>query len=133
MSEVIIKLKTLDGGMEEVKGDTRITLATFRKYQEEGLISKRFLNNLLVASNNPADADLSDMYNAAYMAYLNANSNPISRDEFEARIYFDTQEAAQLYSEIISGQAKKEQLINDFQKATPTKKNKSKKKYQHRT
>jgi len=118
-----------NGNQLEVVLDTGLSIRGMRQMQDEGLISKTFLNELVIVEEHPEKMNFNDMMNAAYIAYANANPSGMSKDEFEGRFPNDITLLADLYSEIISGSAKSDDLVKDFKRATPNSKRKSKKKY----
>ena len=118
-----------NGNQLEVVLDTGLSIRGMRQMQDEGLISKTFLNELVLVEEHPEKMNFNDMMNAAYIAYANANPSGMSKDEFEDRFPNDITLLADLYSEIISGSAKSDDLVKDFKRATPNSKRKSKKKY----
>jgi len=70
-----------------------------------------------------------DMLNAPYIAYLNANPNGMSKEEFDSKIPIDIELCMEIIMEMLSGSIKaKPQLAQNFQQSTKNK-NKSKKKY----
>lgn len=110
----------VEGDAETVALDTSITLYQFQQFQSEGLIDKKFLTNLMTANSDPAKADLSDMMNAPYMAYRNANKHGMTKEEFEARVPMDLDMCATLYSDIVGGDSAGE-MANSFRKVTKKK------------
>nr|WP_312986030.1 hypothetical protein [Clostridioides sp.] len=133
----MIKYITLNNG-QEAKLDTSITLNAFLKAQEQGYFSKNILSammGIVTKSGVPEDAvngiaDI-DMLNAPYIAYLNANPNGMSKEEFDSKIPIDIELCMEIIMEILTGNIKaKPQLAQNFQKSTKNKNN-SKKKYQN--
>jgi|GEM_PF-1496854 len=133
----MIKYITLNNG-QEVKLDTSITLNAFLKAQEQGYFSKNILSamiGIVTKSGVPEDATKgitdTDVLNAPYMAYLNANPNGMSKEKFDSNIPIDIELCVEIIGEILSGNVKsKPQLAQNFQKSTKNN-SKSKKKYQN--
>ncbi|WP_024622180.1 hypothetical protein [Metaclostridioides mangenotii] len=133
----MIKYITLNDG-QEVKLNTSITLNAFLKAQEQGYFTKNILSammGIVTKSGNPSDAlgglTDTDILNSPYMAYLNANPNGMSKEEFDSNIPIDMELCFEIIGEILSGNVKsKPQLAQNFQKSTKNT-GKSKKKYQN--
>jgi hypothetical protein len=133
----MIKYIILNGG-QEVKIDTSVTLNTFSKAQQQGYFSKDILSammGIVTSSGVPSDAikgmNDTDMLNAPYIAYLNANPNGMSKEDFDSKLPIDIEFCMEIFAEMISGNIKtKPQLAQDFQKSTKSN-SKSKKKYQN--
>lgn len=133
----MIKYITLNNG-KEAKLDTSITLNAFLKAQEQGYFSKNILSammGIVTKSGNPSDALAgitdTDMLNAPYMAYLNANPNGMGKEEFDSNVPVDLELCVEIIGGMLSGNVKsKPQLAQNFQKSTKNT-GKSKKKYQN--
>jgi hypothetical protein len=133
----MIKYITLNDG-QEVKLNTSLTLNAFLKAQEQGYFSKNILSAMMgIVTNSGVPSDAikgigdTDMLNAPYIAYLNANPNGMSKEEFDSKIPIDIELSMEIIMEILSGNIKsKPQLAQNFQNSTKSK-NKSKKKYQN--
>lgn len=116
---------------QEVVLDSDISLGMMKKMQHEGLMSKTLLNDLMLADKHPEKADLSDMFNAAYICYKNAGNNELSQEQFEMLLPNDFELMGTLYGEMLNGSAKRGDLVNSFKKVTKNgNKNKNKKKHQ---
>ena len=116
-------LPDLDGKIETVILDPSLTLYTLRKMQADGLISKNFLRDLALASEDPSLANYDDLMNAPYIAYRNANPNGYSQDEFESKVILDIEMASHLYGAIMAGEQDREanKMANAFRKVTKKK------------
>jgi len=131
----MIKYITLNDG-QEAKLNTGITLNAFLKAQEQGYFSKNILSAMMgIVTNSGVPSDAvkgitdTDMLNAPYIAYLNANPNGMSKEEFDSKIPIDIELCMEIIMEMLSGSIKaKPQLAQNFQQSTKNK-NKSKKKY----
>ena len=115
-------LPDLDGEVVTVTLDTSLTLFKLQKLQGQGLISKNFLSNLMMAETDPSKANLEEMLNAPYIAYLNANPNGMDKDEFNSRINLDLELCGELYGELLANSAKQNQMAGSFRRATIKKK-----------
>jgi hypothetical protein len=133
----MIKYITLNDG-QEVKLNTSVTLNAFLKAQEQGYFSKNILSAMMgIVTNSGVPSDAikgigdTDMLNAPYIAYLNANPNGMSKEEFDSKMPIDIELSMEILMELLSGSVKtKPQLAQNFQQSTKSK-NKSKKKYQN--
>lgn len=116
-------LPDLEGKIETVILDPSLTLYSLRKMQADGLISKNFLRDLALASEDPSLANYDDLMNAPYIAYRNANPNGYSQEEFESKTVLNIEMASHLYGAIMTGEQDKEnsKMANAFRKVTKKK------------
>lgn len=120
---------TLKNG-QKVKISTKLSLAEMKIARSEGLISDTLIADMLQLEKDPTKMNFEDMENAPFIAYRNANPNGMSREEFEVLVPYDVDLFGQVYAGIISGEAHKKQMAENFKKATNNKKKKPKRSYQ---
>ncbi|MBC2106151.1 hypothetical protein [Listeria booriae] len=114
---MITKNITLKDGTE-VKIDPSLSLAAIRRAKNEGLLSKRFLNDLMAAENNPDKMNFDDMENAVYLAFRNANpTSAYTREQFEDLWTYNIQTAGEVYTAMLSGEIKNNEMQHAFKKA----------------
>lgn len=128
-TEKKMTITLIDGNVVEL--DCNLSLFEMRKAQNEGLISKQFLNELMGASKDPTKMNFTDMENAPYIAYRNANpNNAMSRDEFFKLLPYDIEIAGDVFTRMIGGAANKQTMAQSFNKAVRSGKKGKGKKYQ---
>ncbi|WP_314068433.1 hypothetical protein [uncultured Vagococcus sp.] len=108
---------------ETAKLDTDVSLGKMKKFKKDGTLSPNFLGKLMLLESDPKSFETDDLENAYYIAYLNANSNPMPQDVFESQLNYDLEKATEFFSEIVGGSNKKGTMQKEFIKHT-TKKNK---------
>lgn len=107
-----------------VRLDTDVSLGKMKRFKKDGTLSPNFLGKLMLLESDPKSFETDDLENAFYMAYLNANSNPMSQDLFEDQLNYDLETAGELFSEIVGSVNKKGTMQKEFIKRT-SKKNKN--------
>ena len=120
---------------EEVNINTQLTLANLRKAQDEGLISKSFISNIIKASMGgkvgveDIDFDDATMINLPYICYKNGNGS-MDMDTFMSKMPLNLEIIGEVLCSVLASSTSKTEgnLANDFRKATPKKKNNGKKK-----
>lgn len=121
---------TLKNG-QKVKISTKLSLAAMKIARSEGLISDTLIADMLQLEKDPTKMNFEDMENSPFIAYRNANPNGMSREEFEQLVPYDVDLFGQVYAGIISGEAQKKQMAENFKKVTNNKKKKPKRSYQN--
>lgn len=96
-----------DGNAATVTLNTDLNMWNFFKFQDEGLIEERFVNEIFKAQANPEDLNYKIMMKAPWMAYYNANPKGMSEKEFFERFPHDMELAMTMYFEIVQGKSKK--------------------------
>lgn len=113
------KIELIDGTFVDI--NTRISLWTMRQAQKEGLFSKDYLQQMILADSDPSKMNFEDMENAPFVAYRNANPNGMTRDEFNKMLPNDLELFGTIYAEIIQGEVKKGDMANGFKQVTKKK------------
>lgn len=106
---------------KDVRINTQLKVSKLRKLQNAGLLPKSFFSILAKAENNPEELE-PFMMTAAYAAYSNANTEPMTQEEFESHLNLDFELFGKILSEIVGGTAKEGKLSSGFKRATKTKK-----------
>ncbi|SFH68605.1 hypothetical protein [Pisciglobus halotolerans] len=114
--EPIKKITLTDGSVVDIK--TNISLGAMKRAQAEGLFSKNYLQEMILADKDPSKANFEDMENAPYIAYRFANPGGLSRDEFNNLLPNDLELFGQIYAQIVSGGTNNAEMAKAFKKAT---------------
>lgn len=130
------ELKLID---DKVLINTNLTLGVLRRAQEEDLLSKDFLKNIMKLSlgasvegaNLMDDFNETDLINIVYVCYKNANPTGMGYGEFLDKMELDLPEMVSIYTEVLSSGLTKGEMTTakNFNAVTPKQKNRSKKKY----
>lgn len=111
------------GEIKTVTLDTSLSLYFLKKMQQENLLSKNFISNLVMTQADPTKANYDDLLNSPYIAYRNANPNGMKKEEFEANVLFDMDMCSVVYADIIQGEQKRSgSMANSFRRVTQRKK-----------
>ncbi|WP_312458685.1 hypothetical protein [Proteiniclasticum sp.] len=111
------------GEIKTVTLDTSLSLYFLKKMQQENLLSKNFIANLVMTEADPTKANYDDLLNSPYIAYRNANPNGMKKEEFEASVLFDMDMCSVVYADIIQGEQKRSgAMANSFRRVTQRKK-----------
>lgn len=111
------------GEIRTVTLDTSLSLYFLKKMQQENLLSKNFISNLVMTQADPTKANYDDLLNSPYIAYRNANPNGMKKEEFEANVLFDMDMCSVVYADIIQGEQKRSgSMANSFRRVTQRKK-----------
>lgn len=112
-----------DGEIRTVTLDTSLSLYFLKKMQQENLLSKNFIANLVMTEADPTKANYDDLLNSPYIAYRYANPNGMSKVEFESNVIFDMDMCSAVYADIIQGEQKRSgSMANSFRRVTQRKK-----------
>lgn len=113
----IKELELLNG--KTVSINTRLSLGAVRKYQNEGLLDKKFVNKMLTNDTSQASISLEDLVDAVYVAYLNGGGE-LDFDTFSFNCPLDLELLGQIYTQMLTGGrgAKKSQFREAVQQAT---------------
>lgn len=93
---------------ETVKLNTRMSLFTLKRAQEQELLSKDFIKQILnlgfatqSSDFNLSDLNENDLINLAYVCYKNNAENGLSQEEFESVFPLDLQLLVSILSEVL--------------------------------
>lgn len=104
---------TLTDG-KTVQINTLISLGQLKKFQNDGLISKTFMQDMVAAQSDPSKMSFDDMYNSAYIAYKNKNKDGMDYEDFQDVMPLDLELLGQIYAELINGKVKKHEMAKNF-------------------
>lgn len=100
MNDLITSFKGTDGN--EYKIDTRISIGTLRKAQQDGHLKKDLLTQMLKRSVKQDSVDVDDMVGAAYVAYSNAGGK-MPYSEFLEILPLDFEILGNIFSQMVTG------------------------------